>query len=253
MNNSQDWVRHFVSNLKQDRIDWTQAPQITAQERKKIIRSLQAWQLGETSEGKNLRRAAEKYAAKQKDWAYLDAIDLFIKEEQKHGENLGKYLDRIGEQRLEKDLGDSLFRKVRYFATNIEIWTTTVIIVESFAQIYYKAIADATNCPLLKEICVDILKDEAHHIRFQYERLHQILKPRTMLSKRITFMVYHLLFYIILIAIWFGHRKALRAGGLNYKKYSGKAKRKFRFVRHKIENPNTPKRELECLEVENSL
>ncbi|MCP4439796.1 MAG: ferritin-like domain-containing protein [Aureispira sp.] len=252
MNNSQDWVRHFESNLKEQRIDWTQATQITNEEKKQIIRSLQAWQLGETSEGKNLRRAAEKYAKQQDDWAYLDAIDLFIKEEQKHGENLGLYLDRIGAKRLKKDLGDTLFRKVRYFATNIEIWTATVIIVESFAQIYYKAIADATNCPLLQEICVDILKDEAHHIRFQYERLHQITKPRTMLWKRITFAAYHLMFYIIMIAIWFGHRKALKAGGLDFKKYSSKARRKFRFVRHKIENVNTQKRELDCLEIEQS-
>lgn len=253
MNSSIYWVQHFESNLKEQRINWSQEPQITNDEKKKIVRSLQAWQLGETSEGKNLRRAAEKYAQKKNDLAYLEAIDLFIKEEQKHGENLGKYLDKIGEKRLKKDLGDTLFRKVRYFATNIEIWTITVIIVESFAQIYYKAIADATNCSLLKEICTDILKDEAHHIKFQYERLYQILKHRGSFWKTITFIIYHLMFYVILLAVWVGHRKSFKAGGLSYKSYSEKAKRKFRFIQHKIKDVNVSNDELNYLEIEKTL
>ena len=96
----------------------------------------------------------------------MKAVDLFIQEEQKHGENLGKYLDAIGEARVKSDFGDSLFRSVRYFNTSMELWTITVIIVESAAQVFYQSLHDATGCDLLKEICVDILKDEAHHIKF---------------------------------------------------------------------------------------
>lgn len=78
-----------------------------------VLKSLQAWQLGETSEGVNLINAATKHAKQLNDTNYTTAIKLFIKEEQKHGENLGKYIDAIGEQRIKKNWGDSLFRKAR--------------------------------------------------------------------------------------------------------------------------------------------
>ena len=116
------------------------APTPTTEEIDLILPSLQAWQLGETSEGQHLITAAEKYAAVVDDAGYVEAVKLFIKEEQKHGNNLGKYLDSIGKPRIKKDWGDSLFRKVRYFNTNMELWTLAVITVESAAQIFYQGI-----------------------------------------------------------------------------------------------------------------
>jgi hypothetical protein len=232
--NSQQWLLHFKSNLNQNRIDWDLKTTITEEQKALIIRSLQAWQLGETSEGNQLRQAAQKYAILIDDMDYLEAIDLFIKEEQKHGENLGKYLDAIGEKRLGYDFGDYLFRKIRHINLDIEIWTITVIIVESFAQIYYKAIADATACPLLKSICQDILKDEAHHIRFQKERLLQIIDNQSITSKIIRNIAYTCLFYGITSAVWIGHSKAFKAGNVNFWSYLRRAEHKFKKIREYI-------------------
>ncbi len=53
----------------------------------------------------------------------------------------------------------------------MEIWTTPVIMVETLALVYYKAIQKATNSPVLRQLCQQILRDEVKHIRFQYERL----------------------------------------------------------------------------------
>jgi len=221
-------------------------PDLTSKEQKTITRSLQAWQKGETSDGKHLLKAAKKYAQKHGDPFYLEAVKLFIKEEQKHGENLGKYLDSIGEKRLGFDWGDHLFRTVRYFNSSMEIWTITVIIVESFAQLYYKALADATNCQLLKAICNDILKDEAHHIRFQYERLATIIGKRRFLSSQFTYLLYFVLFGVIITAIWIaGHRKVYRAGGLSWTIYISKACKKFFGLLEKLERLRKKEPEVE--------
>ena len=238
MTTSKEWIAHFRKNLTKLRIDWTLLPDISHEERKKLIRSLQAWQLGETSDGANLLRASSIYAKKIQDADYVDAVKLFIKEEQKHGENLGKYLDKIGEKRLKKDWGDSLFRKVRYFNTSIEIWTVTVIIVESFAQLYYKAIADATSCRLLKQICEDILIDEAHHIRFQLERLCIVTSDRPAIIHQLILSAYRLFFHIILLAIWIGHGKAFKAGGLSFGLLLRKSRRKFNFISARLSRYN---------------
>jgi len=219
MHTSQFWKQHFKQNLTKERIDWNLKPEITDKEKNKILYSLKAWQLGETSDGSNLLRAATKHAKEFRDPIYIDAVKLFIIEEQKHGRNLGMYLNLIGESELKKDWGDSLFRKIRYFNTSMELWTISVIIVESAAQIFYQALHDATNCKLLKSICLDILIDEAHHIKFQNERFFQILKNKGFYSKTIRIGLYGVLFFSTIHAIWFGHNKVFKAGGLNKKEF----------------------------------
>lgn len=239
INTSQYWIKHFQNNLQKQRVSWEQSPQITDDDKKLILDSLKAWQLGETSDGKNLKAAARKFSNKVNDPNYLKAIDLFILEEQKHGENLGLYIDAIGEIRKKKDWGDSLFRMVRYFNTSMELWTITVIIVESAAQIFYQALKDATKCPLLKEICSDILIDEAHHIKFQNERLHQIFNQSSFYLKAFSVTWYCLLFFVTIHAIWFGHRKAFKAGGVSKDDFMQRMYYKFfftiRFIHRKVE------------------
>jgi len=221
------WKNHFELNGTKQRIDWSVKPDLTEEQKKKILYSLKAWQLGETSDGSHLLAASRKYAAKIGDEFYVDAVRLFIREEQKHGNNLGMYIDLIGERRTKKDWGDSLFRKVRYLNTNMELWTITVIIVESAAQVFYKALHDASDCQLLKSICDDILIDEAHHIRFQNERLYTIFQGKHFYVKAFILLCYSLLFFAVIHAIWFGHKKALKAGNIDKKSFMRQMYQKF--------------------------
>ncbi|RYY33241.1 MAG: ferritin-like domain-containing protein [Sphingobacteriaceae bacterium] len=227
MHTSQYWIKHFQANALQHRVNWKTSPDITETETANILSSLQAWQLGETSEGLHLIAAATKYANKVNDPAYIDAIKLFIKEEQKHGNNLGRYLDSINKPRVKNDWGDSLFRKIRYFNTSMELWTLAVITVESTAQIFYQALKNATNCSLLKQICTDILIDEAYHITFQTERMDIIYQHKTAFEKAWRAPAYRLFFYATAMLVWFANKKMFKAGGLNFKFYCRKMSYKY--------------------------
>jgi len=227
MKTSNYWIGHFTANAKEKRVNWNINPSITLDETDVILSSLQAWQLGETSEGKNLIAASTKYADKISDPLYVDAVKLFIKEEQKHGNNLGQYLDKIGKPRIKKDWGDSLFRKVRYFNTSMEIWTLAVIIVESTAQIFYQSLKDATGCKLLKSICTDILIDEAYHITFQTERLAIIYDSKSPFSKAWRKIFYKYFFYATSCLVWFAHTQLFKAGGNTFESYIHKMRYKF--------------------------
>jgi hypothetical protein len=209
------WKNHFENNLTRQRVNWSVKPSITKAQKENILYSLKAWQLGETSDGRHLLTAASKYANKIKDSEYVDAVQLFIKEEQKHGNNLGRYIDSIGELRAKKDWGDTLFRKIRYFNTSMELWTIAVIIVESAAQVFYKALHDATDCLLLKSICRDILMDEAHHIQFQNERMYLIFQEKHFYVKAISILGYSILFFATIHAIWLGHSKTFKVGNIS--------------------------------------
>lgn len=227
MQTSYEWLLYFENNLQQKRINWETQPEITLEEKLTAIKSLQAWQLGETSDGKNLINAATKYANRLDDDFYVNAIKLFIKEEQKHGENLGKYLDAIHYPRIKKNWGDSLFRKVRGLNTNMEWWTLAVITVESAAQIYYQALKDATNCNLLKQICTDILIDEAPHIQFQKERMEIIFGAKPYWQRVLAHKFYNLFFFSTAMLVWFAHKKVLKAGKVHFTKYLYKMDNKY--------------------------
>lgn len=234
MNPSKKWIAHFIVNAQQLRVNWQLTPCLSPTERSTILRSLQAWQLGETSDGAHLIHAAKKYARRNDDPDYVTAVELFIKEEQKHGNNLGRYLDAIGEQRIAKDWGDTLFRKVRYFNTNMEIWTIAVIVVESAAQIFYQSLKDATHCTLLKQICTDILIDEAHHIRFQAERLAIIFNSKNQPGKAVCTGIYRVFFFLTSCLVWFAHRNLFRAGGNTFKGFMRKMKYKYVKIFHRL-------------------
>jgi hypothetical protein len=216
---SRHWIDHFAANARTDRVDWEPTPTITAVERRNILRSLQAWQLGETSDGAHLLRAATRYAQAVDDPEYPDAVRLFIAEEQKHGRHLGRYLDLIGEPRLTTDWGDTLFRRVRYHNANMELWTLAVITVESAAQIFYRAMKDATECALLRGICTDILIDEAAHIVFQRERLWMIFWRKSPAVRWLTRHVYSAFFNAVGLTVWVAHRRLFRAGGVPLASY----------------------------------
>ena len=82
MRTSQDWVEHFSANINIQRINWQLTPSLTEDERMNILSSLQAWQLGETSDGSHLLKVSNTYAIKIRDHYYPAAVEFFIKEEQ---------------------------------------------------------------------------------------------------------------------------------------------------------------------------
>ncbi|MBE7174763.1 MAG: ferritin-like domain-containing protein [Mucilaginibacter polytrichastri] len=234
MISSQEWIRHFERNALEQRVNWSQPANISEAELAEILPSLQAWQLGETSDGANLIKAADRYSAAIGDPDYPAAIRLFIREEQKHGENLGRYLDRIARPRITKNWGDTLFRRVRYFNTSMEMWTLAVIIVESTAQIFYQSVKDATRCTLLKEICTDILIDEAYHITFQAERLAMIYHKKSLPAQRFRDPVYRYAFRAIALTVWYAHRRVFSAGGNTFPSFMRKMERKYRKLQRQL-------------------
>lgn len=239
MKNSNYWIWHFKENASQKRINWNIAPAITQDEIATILASLQAWQLGETSEGRNLLSASEKYAHKISDHLFMDVVKLFIKEEQKHGNNLGRYLDKIGRPRIKKNWGDTLFRKVRHLNASMEMWTLAVIVVESTAQIFYQALKQATGCKLLQSICNDILIDEACHITFQTERLAIIFSTKNPRKKIWRTLFYKCFFYATSCLVWFAHRQLFKAGGNSFKSYLKKMECKYAKTIKVITRPQT--------------
>lgn len=235
--NSQEWLNYYRHNASHQRpIPWSLGPDATLAEIERIKHSLQAWQLGETSDGSHLMKAATKFSKATSDPAFIEVAELFIKEEQRHGEMLGRFLDSAGVPRKKWDAGDALFRLVRYALPSMELWTTPVIMVETLALLYYQAIHDATHSRVLRSICSQILYDEIAHIQFQYERFAAIMHHRSFFVRLAFLSGHRLLFFVIALLVWGSHRRAFKAGGLSFKSYWKSAWKKMNYAWHRM-NP----------------
>jgi hypothetical protein len=92
------------------------------------------------------------------------------------------------------------------------------------------ALKDATQCRLLRDICTDILLDEAPHIVFQTKRLAIIFGDKSNFSKSWRKVVYKHFFHATSLLVWFGHKKLFMAGGVTFEMYVKKMQHKYKIT-----------------------
>lgn len=208
------WLAFFRTNADTpDRISWTDRPTLSMPERDAVIRSILEFQLGESSEGRHLRDAADRYALATGDAAYASAMRLFIREEQRHAAYLARLLAAEGVPLEHRTWADSAFRRLRHLG-GLETAISVLLTAEIIAQVYYGALRRATRSRVLRAICRRVLADEAAHVRFQAERLAMIRRARAAPSLLLRVALQRLLFAAALWVVWLNHRNVLLRGRL---------------------------------------
>ncbi len=213
---SLEWRRYYELNASELRnIPWHLGADLSEKEKEMISSSVQTFQLGESSEGRHLLKCAADHAQDHDDPQYLQAVRLFIKEEQRHAMDLGKFLKLNGIPLSKTAFTDSVFRKMRHLA-NLEQSIAVLLTAEIIAQVYYPALLKATQSKVLKSLCEQIISDEDQHVRFQAQRLIILRKncpfPRVVLAH----FLHRLLFWATCLAVWPGHAKVFKAAGLSF-------------------------------------
>lgn len=217
---SEEWVAYFRANAgRLLDVPWEDGARLTPEERELVAASLPSWQLGESSDGARLLAAARRHAEATGDPAFVEAVALFIREEQRHGADLGRVLDLVGVPRKTWYWGDAVFRRLRHLLTRMELASSVLITVEVHAMLYYAAIRRATGSAVLRRVCEQILRDEVPHIRFQCERLAILHRRRPRFLRALGLAAHKFLFAGVTLAVWAGHRRALRAGGFTFRRF----------------------------------
>jgi hypothetical protein len=210
---SAGWCDVFKARAQApEEIPWQHGARLSAAERRAVSASVQAFQLGESSEGHNLVRAARIFAQKTDDPHYLEAIRLFIGEEQRHARQLGRFLLLEGIPLRRQTWTDSVFRHLRR-GGNLERSLGVLLVAEVIALVYYDALRDATGSPILRGLCERILRDEAVHVRFQCERLAILRRQLPKWQLKIRNSLHRLLFGGTCLVVWWGHSRVFRAAG----------------------------------------
>src|SRR2546423_5685306 len=165
------WLSYFEHNRSHRRpIPWDREVQVPAHLRKALVRSLQKFQIGESGEGRHLR----KKAASAGDAAYPAAIDLFIKEEQEHARLMAGILKKINAPLLCADWTDGCFILLRrLFGLNHEL--LVLLMPEMIAKRYFRALRDGFDDPTVRAVCDQIVSDEEAHVAFHVDYLQRAL------------------------------------------------------------------------------
>jgi hypothetical protein len=207
------WLNHFEYHALHRRPVPEGLPDVlTAEEKRRIAKSIATFQLGEQSEGRTLLRAAMRFA-KQHDAAPLVRItELFIREEQHHADLLLGFMKDHGIPQRQRDWTDHVFRQVRKLA-GYELMTSVLISAELIGNVYYRALEVATGCRRLQVLCRMLVSDELAHVGFESEMLHAIRAKRPAPLRVATQMAHRFFFLSAACVVWFTHRPVLRAAG----------------------------------------
>lgn len=220
MHSSIDWLQHFERNAERLLpIPWERGAELTTTEAHAIASSLAEFQRGESGEGRRLTRYAEAYARAVGDEDYPAAIRLFIREEQRHARDLARFLELNDLPLAPSTATDSTFRRLRHLLGTLEMSIAVLITAELIAQVYYEALRGATQATVLRQLCVQILRDEASHVEFQAERLGILRAQRRLPLYWATMLCQRALFAATCCAIWPVHRGVFRSGGFSFVRY----------------------------------
>jgi hypothetical protein len=225
---SEEWLDYFRANAKTllD-LPWAAGADLTDEEKADVAGSMQDFQLGESSEGRHLYRCACAYALRHHDPAYREVIRLFIREEQRHARDLGRFMNLADIPPLSATWADTVFRWLRHRA-GLELSISVLLTAEILAKVYYVALRDATGSALLQRLCEQILADEVAHVRFQAERLAILRQGRAAWRLHCWHGWQRLLFWGACWVVWRGHARVLRAGGFGFRRFWRMAWRELR-------------------------
>ncbi|HEX3315865.1 MAG TPA: ferritin-like domain-containing protein [Gemmataceae bacterium] len=216
---SHEWCAYFELNkTRLLDIPWHRGAGLTPDDMTAVIPSLQEFQLGESSEGTNLRRLAEAEAIARNDPLYAVAMRLFIAEEHRHADAMGKFLDLAGVPRLKATSGDFVFRRLRR-ALGLETMIVVLLTAEIIAKVYYRALYFASESPVLRRICAQLLRDELKHVDFHTERLRLMRRGRAPWRRRLVDLATRTLFGGTCFVVWLRHRRPLRRGGYGLRRF----------------------------------
>lgn len=217
---TREWVEHFVQNRSRLlTISWDLGAELHHDERAAIRGSIQAFQLGESSEGRNLMRYARAWAARSGDADYVEAIGMLIAEEQRHARDLGRFMELNRIPCIRRRWTDSVFRRLRNLVGTLEISIGVLVTAEMIAKVYYVALRDASQSAILRRLCDQILLDEAAHVEFQTEQLAKLQHGRSAPLLWATHALHRLLFVGATLFVGGSHRATLSRGGFRFRRF----------------------------------
>lgn len=212
-----NWIEYFkYNNSHLFKLDFDNNTELSIEEKKLITPSIKAFQIGEGSDGKHLKKVVKKFALKYNYKEYIEIMDWFILEENRHSQTLKKYMEIYKIDTIKKLWIDNVFRHLRKMM-GLECEVIILVTAEMIALSYYEALSNATNSQLLKTICSQMLNDELKHIVLQSDTLFRISKNRNKIVNKLIRNLRKIIMRITVLVVWCKYKNLFIKGNYTYK------------------------------------
>ncbi len=208
---SETWRAYFESNST-DRvaIDWSSGVFVESALRRPLVHSLQRFQIGESGDGKHLRRSASQTG----DDDYLRAIDLFVAEEQEHSRLLANAISGMDGTLLTHHWSDIAFVAIRRMM-GLKLELMILLVAEMIARSYYRTLHRGTNDSTLQAIFAQIMRDEVGHVRFHCDYLHHAFRHYPGPARFTIRAAWRVIFRATCLIVAYDHRDVIAACGVS--------------------------------------
>ncbi len=207
------WLAHFRSQAAHPRrVPTTLDDTLTGRERRLIGDSIATFQLGESSDGEQLRQCVRRFCDSRTDHSLEEVFDLFIAEEQRHARLLGEFMQDHEIPEIEQAITDQAFRGLRHLG-GLEARLRILVTAEIIGIVYYRSLEVVTDCRRLQILCRTLVADELVHVAFESQLLLALKAPRSGIAKWLLGAWEHSLLTAASLAVWTTHRRVLKSAG----------------------------------------
>jgi hypothetical protein len=221
--NSTHWLRYFENNrLNRPEPHWDRRCPEDPATAAALARSLAHFQLGESGEGTVL--LAEARRAYPDDPHYVEALALFIGEEQEHARLLEQVVARFGGELTTRHWTHGCFSLLRR-ALGVQFEIQILVVAELIGTAYYRLLRLGTRDIVLEQVCDLMLRDEARHIEFHSEGVTERQAHWLPLQDALWAAQFQIVFVAAAYAAWLDHRRALTAIGATRHEFFRQARR----------------------------
>ncbi|QIF02200.1 hypothetical protein [Roseimicrobium sp. ORNL1] len=237
--NVTEWTQHFERN-KHHRIEpnWQAPHRLHGGTLRKLIRSLQQFQLGDGG-GPAYLIAGNRGTLLDADAGMKRLVDLWFAEEAEHSRLLGSALQRFGAPEIQSHWSFSLFCGLREHL-GVQFELSALLLTEIVSHVYYKMMY--RHCPdeAVRGMCRLIIRDEAGHIAFHRARLRAEGRQHGRSYGRVWESLFRARGLAAGTVLWVNHRSALLAmGATDGEFYGGIWRDMGRFIRRLREAPSS--------------
>jgi hypothetical protein len=206
------WLAHLRSQAAHPRqVPTTLDDTLSGRERRLIAASIATFQLGERSDGAQLRTAVRRYCGDSAQHPFVEIFELFIAEEQRHARLLGEFMQDHEIPEISSALSDRAFRLLRHCG-GLESRLRLLLTAEIIGIVYYRALEVVTDCRRLQILCRTLVADELVHVAFESQLLLALRTQRPGVAKLLAVWEQWLL-GVASLAVWLTHRRVLRSAG----------------------------------------
>lgn len=228
--NWEKWAEYFRRNREgRPEPDWNGRIEIGREEIRKMLPSLQQFELGDGG-GPACLIAFNAEDFRETSAEIKAVIDAWFDEEREHSRLLGAAVERFGGRHLKGHWSHAAFCAVRR-ALGVRFELQVLLLTEIVSAAYYRVLKRHAEDQPVQDMCSLILRDEAGHVAFHLDRLEAADTSLLGLRRKVWEAQFRACGYLAAAVLWVNHGPCLRPLGATNAEYLREVRRGiFRFV-----------------------